>query len=73
MTHHGGLTEKLGTSHQVANSHVEVSVATAPVGDLGEGVGGQQFLGTKQRVEGENHYLNLTTTTRVLYQVYRPN
>jgi len=39
-----GLAEQLAAAHEVADGHVEVGVATAPVGDLGEGVGHQDVL-----------------------------
>lgn len=47
-SYQGGLTEQLASSHQVANGYVEIRVATAPVGDLGEGVSDENILvGTK--------------------------
>ena len=39
-----GLTQQLGASDQIADGHMEVSVATGPVGDPGEGVGHQHIL-----------------------------
>lgn len=45
----GGLAEELASSHQVANGYMEVGVATAPVGDLGEGVSDENILvGTRR-------------------------
>ena len=35
-----GFTQQFTATHKVANGHVEVGVATAPVGNLCEGVGG---------------------------------
>lgn len=43
-SYQGGLTEQLASSHQVANGYVEIRVATAPVGDLGEGVSDENIL-----------------------------
>lgn len=43
-THQRRFTQQLAASHQVSDGDVEVGVATAPVGDLGEGVGGQDVL-----------------------------
>lgn len=43
-SYQGGLTEQLASSHQVANGYVEVRVATAPVGDLGEGMSDENIL-----------------------------
>ncbi len=43
-THQRGLTQQFASSDQVADGDVEVGVPTAPVGDLGEGVGGQDVL-----------------------------
>lgn len=42
--HQGGLTQQLAAADQVADGDVEVRVAAAPVGDLGEGVSGQDVL-----------------------------
>ena len=39
-----GLAEKLGAADEVADGHVEVSVAAGPVGDPCEGVGHQHLL-----------------------------
>ena len=38
------LAEESASPHQVADGHVEVVGATAPVGDLGERVGSQHLL-----------------------------
>lgn len=38
------FTEEFASSDQVANCHVEVTVATAPVGYLCERMGGQHIL-----------------------------
>lgn len=43
-THQWGLTQQFASSDQVADGDVEVGVPTAPVGDLGEGMGGQDVL-----------------------------
>ena len=43
-TYERSFAEELAATDQVANGHVEVGVATAPVGDLGEWVGGQDLL-----------------------------
>lgn len=43
-SYQGGLTKQLASSHQVANGYVEIGVATAPVGDLGEGVSDENIL-----------------------------
>lgn len=40
----GGLAEQLASSDQVADGYMEVRVATAPVGDLGEGVSDENIL-----------------------------
>lgn len=40
----GGLAEQLASSHQVADGNMEVRVATAPIGDLGEGVSDENIL-----------------------------
>ena len=42
--HQRSLTQQLTASDQVAYGDVKVGVATAPVGDLSEGVGGQDIL-----------------------------
>ena len=39
-----GLAEQLGAPDQVADGHVEVGVATGPVGDPGEGMSYQDVL-----------------------------
>lgn len=43
--HQRGLTQQAAAPGQAPQRHVEVGAATAPAGDLGEGVGGEQFLG----------------------------
>lgn len=43
-THQWGLTQQFTSSDQVSNGDVEVGVAAAPVGDLGEGVCDQNVL-----------------------------
>lgn len=43
-TYQRSLTQQFASSDQVADGDVEVGVPTAPVGDLGEGVGGQDVL-----------------------------
>lgn len=48
VTHQRGLTKQFASSDQIANGDMEVGVSAAPVGDLGEGVGGQDVL-AKQR------------------------
>lgn len=47
-SHQRRLTEQLAPAHQVPNGDVEVGVAAAPVGDLGEGVRGQDVLGEQK-------------------------
>ena len=43
----GRFAEELGSPDQIADGHVEVGVAAAPVRDLGEGVRGQRLLQRK--------------------------
>ena len=47
LTHQRGFTEKLGTTDQIADGHVEVGVTGAPVGDLGEWISCQWLLKNK--------------------------
>ena len=44
----GGLTQKLGSSDQVTDGHMEVGVARGPVGDAREGMGHQNVLEKKR-------------------------
>lgn len=53
-THQRGFTQQLASSHQVANGDVEIGVAAAPVGDLGEGVSGQNVLQEATRLKKQN-------------------
>ena len=43
-TYERGFTQQLTASDQVTNSHMEIGVATTPVGNLGEWVCGQYVL-----------------------------
>lgn len=45
FSHQRGFTQQLAAPDQVPDGDVEVRVAAAPVGDLGEGVSGQDVLG----------------------------
>lgn len=56
-THQWGLTQQFASSDQVADGDVEIGVPAAPVGDLGEGVSGQDVLQT-QRSSKLLHRLN---------------
>ena len=47
-----GLAEELGAPDEVADGHVEVSVATGPVGDPGEGMSDQDVLEKQQGESG---------------------
>lgn len=47
-SHQRRLTEQFAPTDQVPNGDVEVGVATAPVGDLGEGVSSQNVLGERE-------------------------
>lgn len=40
----GCLAEQLASPHQIADRYMEVRVATAPVGDLGEGMSDENIL-----------------------------
>ena len=51
-----GLAEKAAASHQTANSDVEVVGPAAPVGDLGEGMSGENFLHTENEKDELAHY-----------------
>lgn len=42
------FTQQLATPYKIANGHVEVGVAAAPVGNLCEWISYQQFLTYKQ-------------------------
>lgn len=53
-THQRGLTQQFASSDQVADCDVEVGVSTAPVGDLGEGVSGQDVLRAHTHTHREN-------------------
>lgn len=44
ITHQRGFTKQFASSDQVADGDMKVGVSTAPVGDLCEGVGGQDVL-----------------------------
>lgn len=44
VSHQRGLTQQLAASDQVSDGDVEVRVAAAPVGDLSEGVSGEDVL-----------------------------
>ena len=46
------LAEQLGAPDQVADGHVEVSVATGPVGDAGEWMSYQDVLQKEKNVRG---------------------
>ena len=48
----GCLAKQLGASDQVTDGHVEVSVATGPVGDPGEGMSDQDVLEKQQGESG---------------------
>ena len=43
-TYEGGFTQQLTASDQVTNGHMEIGVATTPIGNLGEWVCGQYVL-----------------------------
>ena len=43
--HQRGLTQQAAAPAQAPQHHVEIGAATAPAGDLGEWVGGEQLLG----------------------------
>lgn len=60
-THQRGLTQQFASSDQVANCDVEVSVPTAPVGDLGEGVSGQDVLQGEKTNDPHDFWLNEVT------------
>lgn len=45
FSHQRGFTQQLAAADQVPDGDVEVRVAAAPVGDLSEGVSGQDVLG----------------------------
>ena len=47
----GGLTQQLAAADQVTDGDMEVGVSTAPVGDLGEGVGDQNVLLNNKNTE----------------------
>lgn len=42
--HQGGFTQQFAASDQVSDGDVEIRVAAAPVGDLGEGMSGEELL-----------------------------
>ena len=44
MTYQRCFTEEFASPHQVTDGHVEIRVTAAPVGDLGEGMCGQDLL-----------------------------
>ena len=48
-SHQRRLAEQLAASDQVSDGDVEVRVAAAPVGDLGEGVSGEDVLQRRHR------------------------
>lgn len=56
VTHQRGFTKQFASSDQIANGDMKVGVSTAPVGDLCEGVGGQDVLAEKR-----THLLRLKT------------
>lgn len=51
--HQGRFTQQLAASHQVSDGDVEVRVAAAPVGDLREGVSGEDVLQETQQAAQE--------------------
>lgn len=48
VTHQWSFTKQFASSDQIANGDVKVGVSAAPVGDLCEGVGGQDVLAEKR-------------------------
>ena len=44
------FTQQLAATHKIANGHVEVGVTTAPVGNLGKRMSGQNFLKNKNHL-----------------------
>lgn len=44
VSHQWGLAQQFAPSDQVSDGDVEIRVATAPVGDLSEGVSGEDVL-----------------------------
>lgn len=89
VTHQRGLTQQFASSDQVADGDVEVGVPTAPVGDLGKGVSGEDVLhkhrGVSLRssdprcivsecgVKGELKENPSTGCRRVVYRVHKSN
>ena len=59
VTDQGGFTEELAAAHQIADGHVKVGVATAPVGDLCEWMSGQDLLQTHTHTH-THVYLHIT-------------
>lgn len=53
----GRLTEQLAPAHQVPDGDMEVRVATAPVGDLGKGMSGQDVLGEQREPKATSRTL----------------
>lgn len=49
VTHQRGFTKQFASSDQIANGDMKVGVSAAPVGDLCEGVGGQDVLVKNRR------------------------
>lgn len=70
VTHQRGFTKQFASSDQIANGDMKVGVSTAPVGDLCEGVGGQDVLAKKRRtlimLEVPEPWVDLTGTNLCL-------
>lgn len=59
FSHQRGFTQQLAAPDQVPDGDVEVRVAAAPVGDLGEGVSGQDVLGEIPPQLKQNHFRSI--------------
>lgn len=71
VTHQRGFTKQFASSDQISNGDMKVGVPAAPVGDLCEGVGGQDVLAKNRRtllsrLENQNQGQTLLAPTFVL-------